>query len=70
VNTERIESLIDAGNLNAAAIRGTHYLSFYSGKAPDIMVLVSVLPAPTAGDSHSSPLRPDRRQSNTLPPDP
>jgi len=37
----------DAGNANATAIRGTHYISFYSGKAPDTAILVSVLPAPS-----------------------
>ena len=36
----------DAGNVNATVIGGTHYLSFYSGKAPDTAVLVSVLKAP------------------------
>ena len=41
---------IDSGNVNATAIRGTHCLSFYSGKAPDTAILVSVLPAPTAGN--------------------
>lgn len=40
----------DAGNVNATAIGGTHYLAFYSGEASDTAVLVSVLPAPTAGD--------------------
>ncbi len=43
------EASIDAGNVNATVIGGTHYLSFYSGKAPDTAVLVSALPAPTAG---------------------
>jgi len=28
-------------------IGGTHYISFYSGKAPDTSVLVSELPAPS-----------------------
>ena len=41
---------IDSGNVNATAIGGTHYAAFYSGKAPDTAVLVSVLPAPTARD--------------------
>lgn len=36
----------DAGNVNATAISGTHYLAFYSGKAPDTAVLVSAAPAP------------------------
>lgn len=40
----------DAGNVNATAIRDRHYLAFYSGKAPDTAVLVSVLPAPVAGN--------------------
>lgn len=39
----------DAGNVNATVIGGTHYLSFYSGKAPDTAVLVSVLKAPGGG---------------------
>lgn len=46
----------DAGNANATAIGGTHYVSFYSGKAPDTAVLVSALPSPTA----ASPLSPSR----------
>ncbi len=36
----------DAGNVNATFIGDTHYLSFYSGEAPDTSVLVSALPAP------------------------
>lgn len=52
----------DAGNANATAIKGTHCVAFYSGKAPDTAILVAVLPAPTAGTSHSSPPRPDGRQ--------
>ncbi len=47
----------DAGNANATAISDTHYVAFYSGKAPDTAILVSVLPAPTAGNSPSSPAR-------------
>jgi hypothetical protein len=39
----------DAGNVNATTLKVTHYLSFYSGKAPDTAILVAVLPAPTAG---------------------
>lgn len=39
----------DAGNVNATTIGATHYLSFYSGQAPDTAILVAVLPAPTAG---------------------
>ena len=53
------EIAFDAGNVNATAIKGTHYLSFYSGKAPDTAILVSAVPAPTAGDSLLSPSRPD-----------
>ncbi len=37
----------DAGNVNATAINGTHYLSFYSGAAPDTAVMVAAQPAPT-----------------------
>ncbi len=48
----------DAGNVNATAIRGTHYLAFYSGAAPDTAILASVLPAPTAGKPPLSPSRP------------
>jgi hypothetical protein len=44
--------------VNATTIRGTHYLAFYSGKAPDTAILVSVLPAPTAANSVLSPSRP------------
>lgn len=40
----------DAGNANATAIGDTHYICFYSGKAPDTAVLVSALPAPTTED--------------------
>ena len=49
----------DAGNANATAIGDTHYVSFYSGKAPDTGILVSVLPAPTA-TAANSPLSPSR----------
>lgn len=52
------QNTIDAGNVNATTIRGTHYLAFYSGKTPDTAILVSVLPAPTAGNSLRSPSRP------------
>lgn len=40
----------DAGNVNVTTAGSTHYLSFYSGKAPDTAVLVSALPAPAAGE--------------------
>ncbi len=39
---------IDAGNVNATVIAGRHYLSYYSGKAPDTTVLVSEVPPPPA----------------------
>jgi len=48
------QATIDAGNVNATVIKGTHYLSFYSGKAPNTAVLVSALPAPTTGDAQGS----------------
>jgi hypothetical protein len=47
----------DAGNANATATGDTHYVSFYSGKAPDTGILVSALPAPTAGHPPLSPSR-------------
>lgn len=37
---------VDAGNANATVIGNTHFVAFYSGKAPDTSVFVSVLPAP------------------------
>lgn len=40
------DSTIDAGNVNATVIGDTHYLSFYSGKAPNTAVVVSVLEVP------------------------
>ncbi|OYW19757.1 MAG: hypothetical protein B7Z55_08285 [Planctomycetales bacterium 12-60-4] len=40
------EIAYDAGNVNTTVIGDTHYLSFYSGKAPDTAVLVSVVEAP------------------------
>ena len=50
--------MFDAGNANATVIGDTHYVAFYSGKAPDTAILVSVLPAPMAGNSRFSPSRP------------
>ncbi|WP_372726240.1 sialidase family protein, partial [Novipirellula sp.] len=44
----------DSGNANATVIGNTHYVSFYSGKAPDTAVMVSELPEPTVGDVHLS----------------
>jgi hypothetical protein len=38
--------MFDAGNANATVIGDTHYVAFYSGKAPGTAILVSVLPAP------------------------
>ncbi|HNX35677.1 MAG TPA: sialidase family protein [Kiritimatiellia bacterium] len=49
---------IDAGNVNATVIGGTHYLAFYSGQAPDTAVLVSECPAPVAEQALSNPSRP------------
>ena len=37
---------IDAGNVNATVINGTHYLSFYSGKSPNTSVFVSEIAPP------------------------
>jgi len=48
----------DSGNANATVIGDTHYVSFYSGKAPDTSVLVSALPAPTTGKSARRPSPP------------
>ncbi|MEO6788323.1 MAG: sialidase family protein [Chthoniobacteraceae bacterium] len=52
----------DSGNANATVIGDTHYVSFYSGKAPNTSVLVSVLPAPTGGKSPSSSSHPGEPQ--------
>ncbi|MEZ0387203.1 MAG: sialidase family protein [Verrucomicrobium sp.] len=41
--------MFDSGNANATVIGGNHYISFYSGKAPDTQVLVSVIAAPDDG---------------------
>jgi hypothetical protein len=41
------QATIDAGNVNATVIGDRHYLSFYSGEAPDTSVYVSALPAQT-----------------------
>lgn len=38
----------DSGNANATFIGDTHYIAFYSGKAPDTSVLVAEHPAPKA----------------------
>lgn len=38
----------DSGNANATAIGDTHYISFYSGKAPNTAVLIAEQPAPAA----------------------
>jgi hypothetical protein len=48
----------DAGNANATVIGDTHYVAFYSGKAPDTGVLVAVVPAPADGNAPRSPWRP------------
>lgn len=47
----------DAGNANATVIGGTHYVSFYSGKAPDTAVLVSAVPAPVVSTLQSDAMR-------------
>lgn len=39
-------STFDAGNANATSLGGIHYISFYSGKAPDTTVLLAKHPAP------------------------
>lgn len=40
---------VDAGNANATVIGEKHFISYYSGKAPDTSVYVSVQSAPSAG---------------------
>jgi len=40
----------DSGNANATVIGDTHYISFYSGEAPDTSVVVSEHAAPTGGE--------------------
>lgn len=50
----------DTGNANATVIGDTHYVSFYSGKAPDTSVLVSELPAPSAKKSPAKSSSPDQ----------
>lgn len=52
----------DSGNANATVIGDTHYVSFYSGKAPDTAVLVSVLPAPHAAPKPPRLSPPDGQQ--------
>ncbi|MES2738880.1 MAG: sialidase family protein [Verrucomicrobiota bacterium] len=49
----------DAGNANATTIGGTHYVSFYSGKAPDTAVLVAELPAPAGVEKKAKSPAPD-----------
>mgnify|MGYP005625567425 CR=1 FL=1 len=46
---------VDSGNVNATTIGGTHCLAFYSGKAPDTAVMVSVLPAPPSSSRPDGP---------------
>jgi hypothetical protein len=57
------EITFDAGNVNATVIKDTHYLAFYSGKAPDTAILISVLPAPAVGNLLFSPSLPDNREN-------
>lgn len=45
----------DAGNANAVATKGTHYVAFYSGTAPNTSVLVSAVSAPTAAPQRANP---------------
>jgi hypothetical protein len=45
----------DSGNANATVIGDTHYVSFYSGKAPETAVMVSELPKPTLGGVRPGP---------------
>jgi len=52
----------DAGNVNATPIGATHYLAFYSGKAPNTSVLVSALPAPDSVNSPQIPLYPNETE--------
>ncbi|TWT50046.1 sialidase family protein [Allorhodopirellula solitaria] len=40
----------DSGNVNATVIGAAHYVSFYSGEAPDTAVMVLEIPEPTAED--------------------
>jgi hypothetical protein len=49
------KSAWDSGNSNATVIGDTHYVSFYSGKAPDTAVVVSAVPAPATGNTTPSP---------------
>lgn len=56
------EVTFDAGNVNATVIGDTHYLSFYSGKAPDTAVLVAESPVPTAKNLQSNSSRADTPQ--------
>lgn len=39
-------AFLDAGNVNATIIQNTHFLAYYSGKAPDTSVVVSAVAAP------------------------
>ena len=48
------EITFDAGNANATVSDGTHYVAFYSGKAPDTSVLVSEVAAPSAKQTRES----------------
>ena len=52
----------DAGNANATTIGGTHYVAFYSGKAPDTAILVSAVPGPTVENSSLDSSRPSGPQ--------
>jgi hypothetical protein len=41
---------LDSGNVNATTLNGKHYVSYYSGKAPDTAIFVAEVPAPAAGE--------------------
>lgn len=49
------QSTFDAGNVNATVVGETHYVSFYSGKAPDTAVVFAALPAPAASADARAP---------------
>ncbi|MCG6158136.1 sialidase family protein [Rubinisphaera margarita] len=46
----------DSGNANATVIDDTHYVSFYSGEAPDTSVMVSAVPTPPSEPSSTRPV--------------
>ncbi len=38
---------LEAGNVNATVLNGTHYLAYYSGRSPDTVIVVSAADAPS-----------------------